>query len=87
MLSELLQFRSETLTDKLAQLKERCLQVLNDISTSPELITEDKDVIIPSEEAEIDDEENITEDILPVEKEIATETSIENLDDLFDLGF
>ena len=86
MLSELLQFRSETLTDKLAQLKERCLQVLNDISTSPEEIPEDNDYV-PSDEAEIDDEDSITDNILAVESKIATETSLENLDDLFDLGF
>jgi len=42
MLSELLQFRSDALTDKLAKLRQRCLSVLDEIATSATEIPEEQ---------------------------------------------
>jgi ElaB/YqjD/DUF883 family membrane-anchored ribosome-binding protein len=77
MLSELLQFRSDALTDKLAKLRQRCLNVLDEIATTatdtPEEQPHQTEHIISKPE------ETICE---PVETiaEVAE-------DNLFDLGF
>ena len=83
MLSELLQFRSDGLTDKLAKLRQRCLNVLEEIATTAS---------VEITEAQPDDEESIPEieDALPIETCPVIETkaeNLENIDNLFDLGF
>ncbi len=75
MLSELLQFRSDALTDKLAKLRQRCLNVLDEIATSATEIPEEQ----PHQTEEPISVPTISE---PVE---TTEAEIE--DNLFDLGF
>jgi len=77
MLSELLQFRSDALTDKLAKLRQRCLNVLDEIATSATETPEEQ----PHQTEHIISvpEETICE---PVE---TTEEVTE--DNLFDLGF
>ena len=80
MLSELLQFRSDGLTDKLAKLRQRCLNVLDEIATTASVETT---------EAQPDDEESIPEieDALPIETGSVIEAKVEDIDNLFDLGF
>ncbi len=79
MLSELLQFRSDALTDKLAQLRQRCLNVLDEIATTAVEISEDQ----PNQAEEIISE---LEEINSIEINLA-ETTEESPDNLFDLGF
>jgi len=75
MLSELLQFRSDALTDKLAKLRQRCLNVLDEIATSATETPEEQ----PHQTEETISVPTISE---PVE---TTEAEID--DNLFDLGF
>jgi hypothetical protein len=80
MLSELLQFRSDALTDKLAKLRQRCLNVLDEIATTP-AVESPEDQFSQVEEIIAEPEET---------NSIATnlaETTDENPDNLFDLGF
>ncbi|MEA5490324.1 hypothetical protein, partial [Pseudanabaena sp. CCNP1317] len=80
MLSELLQFRSDTLTDKLAQLKQRCVEALNGMATTASTKTEVKPTDPPPEQQ-------------PEVETLQEETSIdpdpisEIEDSLFDIGF
>jgi hypothetical protein len=81
MLSELLQFRSDALTDKLAKLRQRCLNVLEEISTS-------------TAAENLENQSNQTEEIISeleefnhIETSLILETTEEDLDNLFDLGF
>ncbi|MFN5863761.1 MAG: hypothetical protein ACK45T_23985 [Pseudanabaena sp.] len=77
MLSELLQFRSDALTDKLTKLRQRCLNVLDEMATSVTDIPEEQfhqtEQIISTPEATISE---------PVET-----TAEVSEDNLFDLGF
>jgi ElaB/YqjD/DUF883 family membrane-anchored ribosome-binding protein len=77
MLSELLQFRSDALTDKLAKLRQRCLNVLDEITTTATDTPEEQPY--QTEHIISKPEETICE---PVETiaEVAE-------DNLFDLGF
>jgi hypothetical protein len=71
-----LQFRSDALTDKLAKLRQRCLNVLDEIATTTA-------VEMPEEEI-TQTEETIAE----LEETNLTETTVEGTEDnLFDLGF
>jgi hypothetical protein len=81
MLSELLQFRSDALTDKLAKLRQRCLNVLEEISTSTAV-------------ENLENQSHQTEEIIseleefnPIETSLIPETTEESPDNLFDLGF
>jgi hypothetical protein len=59
MLSELLQFRSEALTNKLGKLRQRCLSELEQIATTPKparILTIQKDMVA---EPEQDNEDNL----------------------------
>ena len=75
MLSELLQFRSDALTDKLAKLRQRCLNVLDEIATTPVVESPEEETISELEEAN------------SIETNLIPETSDESPDNLFDLGF
>jgi hypothetical protein len=77
MLSELLQFRSDALTDKLAKLRQRCLNVLDEIATSATEIPEEQ----PHQtEHVISAPEDTTCEPVETTEEVAD-------DNLFDLGF
>jgi hypothetical protein len=76
MLSELLQFRSDALTDKLAKLRQRCLNVLDEISTNPAVASPEEEITST--------EESISE---LEEKNLTPATTDESPDNLFDLGF
>jgi hypothetical protein len=76
MLSELLQFRSDALTDKLAKLRQRCLNVLDEIATSP---------VVESPENQLPQAEEIISE--PEETSLIPEATTEIPDNLFDLGF
>jgi hypothetical protein len=80
MLSELLQFRSDALTDKLAKLRQRCLNVLDEIATTPSVESLEDQF---SQVEEIIAEPEETNSIAPN----LAETIDENPDNLFDLGF
>ena len=82
MLSELLQFRSDTLTDKLAQLKQRCVEALNGIEIAASTKTEVKPTdlpTIPEQQPEVE--------TLQQETSIEPDPEAEIEDSLFDIGF
>ena len=82
MLSELLQFRSDTLTDKLAQLKQRCVEALNGMATTASTKTEVKPTdlpTIPEQQPEVE--------ILQQQNSINPDPEAEIEDSLFDIGF
>jgi hypothetical protein len=81
MLSELLQFRSDALTDKLAKLRQRCLNVLDEIATN----TAVESLEAQSHQAEASICES--EETNSIETSLIPETTEENPDNLFDLGF
>jgi hypothetical protein len=81
MLSELLQFRSDALTDKLAQLRQRCLNVLDEIATNTAV--ESPEAQSHQAEASICESEETNS----IETSLIPETTEENPDNLFDLGF
>jgi len=82
MLSELLQFRSDTLTDKLAQLKQRCVEALNGIEIAASTKTEVKPTDLPT----IPEQQPKVE-TLQQETSIDPNPEAEIEDNLFDIGF
>jgi hypothetical protein len=78
MLSELLQFRSDGLTDKLAKLKQRCLSELDGIANPASAATTE---VQAQQEESISEPENTH----PMQTNPVSETTADN--NLFDLGF
>jgi hypothetical protein len=82
MLSELLQFRSDTLTDKLAQLKQRCVEALNGIATTASTKNEVKPTDLPTIPEQQPEAETLQQEI-----SIDPDPEADIEDNLFDIGF